>query len=119
MVPLIDLADQHMKHFVTGLSYKTAPVALREKLASHPSRLRCHGCCLKLAANLSEVVLDHLEAIARENVKSREQELTRCREIISERAEDLLARLAPGNHYHPRPQAEPPWALGGTLACPG
>jgi glutamyl-tRNA reductase len=39
------------------LSYKTAPVALREKLAVHPSRLRCHGCRLKLAGNLSEVVL--------------------------------------------------------------
>jgi glutamyl-tRNA reductase len=46
-----------MKLFVAGLSYKTAPVALREKLAVHPSRLRCHGCRLKLAGNLSEVVL--------------------------------------------------------------
>jgi glutamyl-tRNA reductase len=46
-----------MKLFVAGLSYKTAPVALREKLAVHPSRLRCHGCRLKLAGNLAEVVL--------------------------------------------------------------
>jgi glutamyl-tRNA reductase len=46
-----------MKIFVAGLSYKTAPVELREKLAVHPSRLRCCGCRLKLAANLSEVVL--------------------------------------------------------------
>lgn len=46
-----------MKLFVAGLSYKTAPVALREKLAVHPTRLRCHGCRLKLAGNLSEVVL--------------------------------------------------------------
>lgn len=46
-----------MKIFVAGLSYKTAPVELREKLAVHPSRLHCHGCRLKLAANLSEVVL--------------------------------------------------------------
>ena len=46
-----------MKLFVAGLSYKTAPVALREKLAVHPSRLRCFGCRLKLGANLSEVVL--------------------------------------------------------------
>src|SRR4029079_1009126 len=46
-----------MKIFVAGLSYKTAPVELREKLAVHPSRLRCVGCRLKLAANLSEVVL--------------------------------------------------------------
>jgi glutamyl-tRNA reductase len=46
-----------MKLFVAGLSYKTAPVELREKLAVHPSRLRCHGCRLKLGGNLSEVVL--------------------------------------------------------------
>ena len=46
-----------MKIFVAGLSYKTAPVELREKLAVHASRLRCHGCRLKLAANLSEVVI--------------------------------------------------------------
>ena len=46
-----------MKLFVVGLSYKTAPVALREKLAVHASRLRCHGCRLKVAGDLSEVVL--------------------------------------------------------------
>jgi glutamyl-tRNA reductase len=46
-----------MNLFVAGLSYKTAPVEVREKLAVHPSRLRCHGCRLKLAGNLSEVVL--------------------------------------------------------------
>ena len=46
-----------MKLFVAGLSYKTAPVALREKLAVHPSRLRCHGCRLKLGGNLAEVVV--------------------------------------------------------------
>ena len=46
-----------MKLFVAGLSYKTAPVELRERLAVHPSRLRCHGCRLKLGANLDEVVL--------------------------------------------------------------
>jgi glutamyl-tRNA reductase len=46
-----------MKLFVAGLSYKTAPVELREKLAVHPSRLRCHGCRLKLAGNIDEVVL--------------------------------------------------------------
>ncbi|MCX6929303.1 MAG: glutamyl-tRNA reductase [Verrucomicrobia bacterium] len=46
-----------MKLFVVGLSYKTAPVEVREKLAVHPSRLRCHGCRLKLGGNLDEVVL--------------------------------------------------------------
>ncbi len=49
--------NQRMKIFVAGLSYKTAPVELREKLAVHPSRLRCYGCRLKLGGNLSEVVL--------------------------------------------------------------
>lgn len=46
-----------MKIFVAGLSYKTAPVELREKLAVHASQLRCYGCRLKLGGNLSEVVL--------------------------------------------------------------
>jgi glutamyl-tRNA reductase len=46
-----------MKLFVAGLSYKTAPVELREKLAVSPARLNCHGCRLKLAGGLSEVVL--------------------------------------------------------------
>jgi glutamyl-tRNA reductase len=46
-----------MNLFVAGLSYKTAPVEVREKLAVHPSRLRCAGCLLKLRGGLSEVVL--------------------------------------------------------------
>ena len=46
-----------MNLFVAGLSYKTAPIEVRENLAVHVSRLRCHGCRLKLAGNLSEVVL--------------------------------------------------------------
>ena len=46
-----------MNIFVAGLSYKTAPVELREQLAVHPIRLQCHGCRLKIAGNLSEVVL--------------------------------------------------------------
>lgn len=46
-----------MKLFVAGLSYKTAPVELREKLAVHPSDLPCHGCRLKLGGGLAEVVL--------------------------------------------------------------
>jgi len=46
-----------MKLFVAGMSYKTAPVEIREKLAVHPTSLSCNGCRLKLAGNLSEVVL--------------------------------------------------------------
>ena len=46
-----------MKLFVAGISYRTAPVALREQVAVHPASLTCHGCRLKLGANLDEVVL--------------------------------------------------------------
>ncbi len=46
-----------MRLFVAGISYKTAPVALREKVAVHPSLLACTGCRLKLGARLEEVVL--------------------------------------------------------------
>jgi glutamyl-tRNA reductase len=46
-----------MKLFVAGLSYKTTPVELREKLAVHRSRLQCSGCRLKLRGGLEEVVL--------------------------------------------------------------
>jgi glutamyl-tRNA reductase len=46
-----------MKLFVAGISYKTAPVAVRERLAVSAGRLRCCGCRLKLRGNLSEVVL--------------------------------------------------------------
>jgi glutamyl-tRNA reductase len=46
-----------MKIFVAGLSYKTTPVAVREKLAVPRARLQCCGCRLKLRGNLSEVVL--------------------------------------------------------------
>jgi glutamyl-tRNA reductase len=46
-----------MKIFVAGLSYKTAPVDVREKLAVRPSALPCAGCRLKLNAGLDEVVL--------------------------------------------------------------
>lgn len=42
---------------MAGLSFRTAPVEIREQLAVHTSRLRCHGCRLKLAGNLEEVVL--------------------------------------------------------------
>jgi glutamyl-tRNA reductase len=46
-----------MKIFVAGLSYKTTPVEVREKLAVPHSRLQCCGCRLKLRGGLEEVVL--------------------------------------------------------------
>ena len=49
--------SSHVNIFVTGLSYKTAPVEVREKLAVRPSFLPCLGCRLKINAGLEEVVL--------------------------------------------------------------
>lgn len=46
-----------MSVFVAGLSYKTAPVELREQIAVTPSRLGCHGCRLRIVGGLDEVVL--------------------------------------------------------------
>lgn len=46
-----------MKLFVAGLSYKTAPVALREQLAVRRSNLNCTGCNLKIRGGLTETVV--------------------------------------------------------------
>lgn len=46
-----------MKIFVTGISYKTAPVEVRERVAVSPSKLGCAGCRLRIGAGLSEVVV--------------------------------------------------------------
>lgn len=46
-----------MKLFVAGLSSKTAPVEMRERLAVKPSQLICHACRLQLCGDLAEVVL--------------------------------------------------------------
>ena len=42
-----------MKLFVAGISYKTAPVALRERVAVPPALLACHGCRLNLSCTTS------------------------------------------------------------------
>jgi glutamyl-tRNA reductase len=65
--------------------------------------------------------VDHLEAIVRENVRQREQELTRCRTILSERTAALMARLtpAPERHFDPGVPNQAAWALGAAVACPG
>jgi glutamyl-tRNA reductase len=64
--------------------------------------------------------VDHLEAIVRENVRQREQELGRCRAIVGERAAQLMVRLAPPpEKLHKFPaQARPVWALDALVACP-
>lgn len=46
-----------MRIIAAGLSYKTAPVEVREKLAVALPRLRCHGCRLKLRGGFSELLL--------------------------------------------------------------
>jgi glutamyl-tRNA reductase len=43
--------------------------------------------------------VDHLEALVRENVRQREQELERCREIITERSAALLERWAAARQH--------------------
>ena len=65
--------------------------------------------------------VDHLEAIVRENVRQREQELVRCRAILGERVAALMARFtpAPETNYDPGVQSQPRWVLGPVTACPG
>lgn len=46
-----------MKLFVAGLSYKTAPVELREQLAVSRPKLPCIGCRLKVGGALAETVV--------------------------------------------------------------
>lgn len=46
-----------MHLFVAGLSYRTAPVEVREKLATQPGRFRCNACRLTLSGGLAELVL--------------------------------------------------------------
>jgi len=63
--------------------------------------------------------VDHLEAIVRENVRSREQELAQCRQIISQRATDLLARFAPRADRARGRAVENShgWVLAGATTC--
>jgi len=62
--------------------------------------------------------VDHLEQIVQENVRSREQELVRCREIIAQRVTALLARIAPCTEEVREIPAElcPEWVFGGVAA---
>ena len=65
--------------------------------------------------------VDHLETIVRENLKSREQELGRCTEIIAERAMEFLAKVKPAREraYMPARAAAPEMVFGGLAACAG
>jgi glutamyl-tRNA reductase len=65
--------------------------------------------------------VDHLEAIVRENVRQREQELARCHAILAERTAAVMARFtpAPEKSFDPGIQTQPAWALNAVGACPG
>jgi glutamyl-tRNA reductase len=71
-------------------------------------------------ANVYLYNVDHLESIVRENVRMREQELTRCRSIIAERAAALMARFNPAAATRPEIPVnanQPAWILGGLTTC--
>ena len=65
--------------------------------------------------------IDHLETIVRENSRMREQELSKCNEIIARRAAALMTKIQPVREKRPEPEMEllPGWFLGGTAACEG
>src|ERR1043166_8728679 len=54
---MIGELKHRMKLFVAGLSFKTAPVEVREKLAVSPAARACCGCRVRLGGGLDEVVL--------------------------------------------------------------
>ena len=63
--------------------------------------------------------VDHLEALVRQNVQVREQELTKCHEIIDERCTALMSRFAqpsPKGH-EPANTFDPGLAFGGAATC--
>jgi glutamyl-tRNA reductase len=62
--------------------------------------------------------IDHLEQLMRENVRVREQELSRCHEIIEEHTVALMAKLngAPGRPEAVRPQPQMDWAFQSPMA---
>jgi glutamyl-tRNA reductase len=63
--------------------------------------------------------VDDLEVVVRENVRSREQELSRCEAIIGERTETVLAKVSPSTEkiYDVGIQHQPGWVLCGAAAC--
>ena len=60
--------------------------------------------------------VDHLEAIIRENVRQREQELARCQAILQERTLALMCKLAPAPERNDVARA-PAWAIPATASC--
>jgi glutamyl-tRNA reductase len=62
--------------------------------------------------------IDDLEALVRENVKHREQELAQCQAILERRTTEVMAKLAPrrDESYDSAVQNQPGWALCGPVA---
>lgn len=65
--------------------------------------------------------VDDLEVIVRENVRLREQELSRCEAIIAERTEGVMAKVSsvPEKTYDMDIESEPGWVFRGVAACHG
>lgn len=63
--------------------------------------------------------IDDLEALVRENVKHRELELEKCREILARQTAEVMARFAPraGRIYDPHVQPQTGWGFCQPVAC--
>jgi glutamyl-tRNA reductase len=60
--------------------------------------------------------IDHLESIVRENSRMREQELSKCNEIVAGRAAALIARLYPECKEPVELPSVPDWGVWGAAA---
>ncbi len=65
--------------------------------------------------------IDDLEALVRENVRQREEELEQCRAIVEEQTTAVMAKLAPrGEAIYEQPiRSQPGWAFGAPVVCAG
>jgi glutamyl-tRNA reductase len=65
--------------------------------------------------------IDHLQTLVRENLRHREVEVARCRDIIEEKTSALMKKLAPVEKQFQglRPDANAPWLPDGAALCAG
>ncbi len=62
--------------------------------------------------------IDDLEELMQANLRHREEELAQCRAIIEERAETVMAKIAPApREFGPRMEPKPGLALQGALGA--